>query len=69
MASFDSEFSKAISKFSSMGLGHLKLNLTEQVLVSTELDISEQYPNMKNDPNYQTTLIAVKTLKGFPYSN
>jgi hypothetical protein len=69
MATFDTEFAKAISKFSSMGASYLELDLAEQILVSTELNVSNQYPNMKQDTNYQTILANIKALAGFHTSN
>ena len=66
---YDSEFKKAISKFSSWGSMCLQLNLYEQILVSTVLDISKYYPNMQVDPNYHATLEHVKTLQGFQSDN
>ncbi len=67
MESFDSAFSKAISKYSSTGQNYLDLNLTEQILISTEIDISKNYPDMENDPQYHDTLSYIKTLPGYPY--
>ena len=60
---YDIELGHAISKYSSTGIHHLKLNLTEQILVSTLLNISSDYPNMETDPQYQETLEYVKSMK------
>jgi hypothetical protein len=42
----------ALSKYSSMGSGHLELTFIEQMLVSTCLDISHDYPDMRTHPDF-----------------
>jgi len=54
---------KALSKYSFSGAAHLSLTLTEQILVSELLDISQYYPNMKSDPGFKDALRKVENLK------
>ncbi len=43
----DEQLRLALSKFSSMGCGHLELTCLEQLLVNEELNISHLYPQLK----------------------
>jgi hypothetical protein len=47
-ADHDKQLASALSKFSSMGSGHLELTDMEQLLVNEEINISKDYPKFTN---------------------
>jgi len=60
--SYDEQVRKAIAKYSFPETCHA-CTLLEQVLVDQELDVSELYPGMQQDPLYTQTLYHVQNLK------